>query len=321
MSDNTVAIKLIVILAVIILLANLMGVGAVSPFQGLQDAFSAGPSLPEFIDPFGLKEYVAFVAIPVANRSSSDYWPLAVNGHELYGYDLDEYYRNLESPDGEASYIRSPEGAGYGVLINEPPSMPSDVRISRVEIEIQARTAYANVTVWAWPVSVGGGTFIPAGSSFQNYSSTQFPEVVFSGWENLTSATIIVMDSNNTNAIVDISFIRFSIWVGGQPECSAPAGAWFPVVDELACQFAQGVDWFITALQFVVNALIFGFLYVGGWLVWAGTIIAAFVSGIVNMSLWFLDLEAPAVIQGFFGIMTVAVIGFFFLVIIQVVRG
>lgn len=319
MSDNAASVKLIAVLAVVILLANLMGVGAASPFAGLQAAISNGPALPEFSDPFLLKQYIAHVAIPIDNSTT----PPDLSW--LHGCDLDAYFRCINSMDGNESFIRLPLDDSFNVIMSPGPSgIPDDVRVVRVEVEWQVRTTFANMSV----VGFGTNEKVPivddTWDSFRRLSYTRIPAPPldnFTQWESGSMGIAALWGTGAPGETIDISFARYSLYAAGAPACTSPPGAWFPWLDEVACAIGQAIDWAVTALQFAANAVIYAFQTLGGWLLWIGTVIGSFLEGIVAMSLWFLDLEAPAVIQGFFGIMTVVVIGFFFLTIIQLVRG
>ncbi len=327
MSDNTVVVKLIVVLAVVILLANMMGIGG-SPFASLQNVLSIEPNLPTFQDPFALKEYTAFTSVPVANSDIGPPPPLPVF---LFGCTMADYYQCIESADGDDSFVRIPQGNTMWVKIRPPPEIPSDLRVSRIVVDIQARTEYPNATfVAVFDAQVSVRVFVPREVSsdgivggmldtpFLELTGSALPGAVFT-WP--TDDEFYFGTSGPGVRGLDTSFIRVSFLVGGPVNCTAPAGAWFPWVDEVACAIGQGVEWVLTGIQFVVAGVVFVLQYIAGWAVWLGTVIAAFISGTLGAMVWFLNIDAPDVVKGFFAIMQIAIIGFVFLVFIGLVRG
>lgn len=326
MSDNTVAIKLIVVLATVILLANLMGIGG-SPFASLQNALSIEPDLPTFQDPFLLREYLAFTSVPVANSSvipSSDW---------LYGCSLDYYYQCVESADGDDSFVRIPQNSVTYVKIRPPSDVPEDLRVSRIVVDIQARTEYTNISFFAsFNETVVVRIFVPREVSsdgivdgildtpFLSLTGSALPRFVFD-WTDVPDEFWFGTPAAAGVRSIDVSFVRVNFFLFGPAECEAGEGAWFPWIDEVACAIGQGVEWLLTALQFVVNAVVFTLQYIAGWAIWLGTVIGAFISGTLGAMVWFLNIDAPDTVKAFFAIMQIAIIGFIFLVFMGMVRG
>ncbi len=329
MSDNVVAVKLIAVLAVVILLANLMGLGG-SPFASLQNALSEEPDLTTFQDPFALKEYISFTTVPVAKWSGT---PPPPESDWLFGCTMADYYQCVESADGDNSFVRIPQNSVMYVKIRPPSDVPEDLRVSRIVVDIQARTEYTNISFFAsFNETVVVRIFVPREVSsdgivdgildtpFLSLTGSALPRFVFD-WTDVPDEFWFGTPAAAGVRSIDVSFVRVNFFLFGPAECEAGEGAWFPWIDEVACAIGQGVEWLLTALQFVVNAVVFTLQYIAGWAVWIGTVIAAFISGTLGAMVWFLDIDAPPVIKGFFAIMQIAIIGFIFLVFIGLVRG
>ncbi len=332
MTDYSSAVKLIVVLALVIMLANLMGIGPTSPFASLQDSLQTGPVLPTFQDPFALREYVAHIAIPRVSSESQTTVGIPVPSI-LFGCTQEVYWECIDTPDGNDSYInlRPPNpvtGVPWidAVRITEHPDQPADFRVSRVSVEIQARSADINatVTIALWNAPAGSSVFnIPlprndfVGGPFHNATFNIIP----TGDVNWSVYPQDIITFESSNGTIDLSFVRISFYAGAVPNCLAPAGAWFPALDITGCQIAQFVDWIITGIQFIVNAIIFGFLYLMAWATWFATVIGGFIVGLVGMALWFTALDAPPEIKTFFAIFTVVVVGFLSLIIASLIRG
>ncbi len=333
MSDNVVAIKLVTVLALTIFLANLMGVGAASPFATLQATLSTGPSLPVFNDPFQLRDYVALVITPIGPSNATFLFP-----DGTFGCSSAQYWECMSERD-TSTYITISGSRPFDPVTfrgDDIPDVADDIIVSKVGVEIHYNSrvistirlgvmtsiidtppgfGWSSVPIFnmTLPSSDDWTTEEQVGQPFQRIHLAPLKSQAL----NPIQYSILSVDWED----IDISFLEITIYAGGDPECLSPAGAWFPIVDELACQVGQGVDWFLTGIQFVVNAIVFGFLYLIAWAFWVGTIIGAFITGIIGMALWFLDLDAPPAIQGLLGIFTVACIGFLFLMMLKIVRG
>ncbi len=332
MTDYSAAVKLIAVLALVILLANLMGIGASSPFASLQSSLETGPVLPTFQDPFALREYIAHIAIPRASSESQTTVGIPIPSI-LFGCTQAVYWECIDTDDGDESYIwlRMPDpvtGVPHidAVRITEHPDQPSDFRVSRVSVEIQARSVSVNasVTIALWNAPAGSSVFnIPlprndlAGGPFHNATFNIIP----TGDVNWSAYPQDIITFESANGTIELSFVRISFYAGAVPDCQAPAGAWFPALDITGCQIAQFVDWVITGIQFIVNAIIYGFLYLVAWVIWFGTVVGGFIVGVVSMALWFTAIDAPPEIQTLFAIFTVITIGFLSLVIASLIRG
>lgn len=334
MSESATAVKLIAVLAVVILLASLMGIGAASPFQALQDTVAAGPVLPEFDNPF---LQTASFGERRAISSNGDHLGLGAPAGTV-GCDSADWWECVRFNDQNESYVILDESdtsfvvtftnsiLTYGQIVDVAVTMVcsssnSGVQADRLNtpsffIESDRGVFEGEVLDPAFlcPAFPDWGTVtismpgIPGADARWDESGD-----IESNWQ------IWVLDNGMDNAVVDeqtfITFVQAEVISHGEPPCT---GNWF---ENTGCQLGQFFGAIVKGFQFVINGIIFGVSYIAAWAIWFGTVIGAFVTGIVGLATWFLDLEAPAAIQGFFGIITVTVISFFFLVVARLVRG
>lgn len=316
MTREIILMKLVVVMGIVSLIGSMM-TGDAWAFQELSDAMESEPILPEFEDPFALKAYIAHSGVPVATTVSPP------DEEMLVGCELATYYECINTPDGIESYIIL-EDPSFGVFIPELPSLPPDVRLARIEVEIQAQTFEPNAT--ALVIILTPFTNVlrfhipqsePGSTQFTTLTSIQIPEEP-AAWNSVSNRIDLLSLPSES---VRLSFVRVSLYAAGDPECTAPEGAWFPQLDEFACAIAQAIDWAITSVQFAVNAVIFAFTWLAAWVTWFGAATGAFLTGLATLMTWFLGLDAPPPVLAFFALVTFAPAFLFFVMIISWIRG
>jgi len=351
MSGFLSVIKILAVFGILSLLIGLM-FGGTSPFDDLENTLSVGVSFPAFIDPFTEEtvRITAFAQGPTDNNTNQDEY--SVVGCNDTNYERTEC---LLTRDGDTSYFRAEvdDSAAFNPSFEFNYSNPQFTDVAAadlrgVTVTFTCRTLVSNSTAFPFDLIFASGGepnftaiqgFLGSCPQGNTYSTVvlhrDYPDGVpdsslpFQINSDDEGQALLITSSGGEfgnftvtgEPVAHFTYFRIDIDVVTGADCVPAEGAWFPIVDQIACAIINFASLVWKGIQYVINGISFIAVTVGVVLVFLGQVVFGLLLGIIAMATWFLTVDAPDIVKSIFGIFTITAIAFPILTVARLIRG
>jgi len=343
MGELGTASKIVMVLGVVLLLSNLLTGASLSEWNNLRNVLESGVTFPTFTDPFTPSES-SYPALPDAQRLIETPVPTAFVGCSNTSEGSNEC---LVTNDGDSSYARffqvptPPVGHGFRMNWSQAEYRVLLIpTVRRVELTAVCRTESENTTAarfnlfWDLRPDDLEEAVLRFDCPLDTYTTTRviknYPTGPVCTGPCLTnspfSSGVFDIFINQTDAVGNpvgrVTFLQLNVFLaGGDTDCTAPEGAWFPTLDDLACAvigFAnlvwKGIVWAVNAGTYVILSIV----AIVGFMV--NVAFAFFVALIASFGAIF-NLGAPSPVQEIIDIAVIGMLVFLTFLFVMIIRG
>lgn len=359
MSNGLALAKIVAIIAVVIMFTAALTGTTPSEWTAVQESIAAGIEFPSFWNPFTeeIIRITAFADLPVRYHSSNGYdW----NGEQWIGCEntTSTRARCLATIDGDASFVRVPVDPESGFQTgfsfnysNQDFKNLNATRIRQVVITMHCRTEVngtsalsfftffsydiAFLDILTCPMSAAYGTIIktidfPNGMPVPPLSSgTPFNDDEGFYDPGAAQFQIGTQQRLDDDPIIEnvglpnarFSYIKVEIAYATGDDCSPPDGAWFPVLDEIACAIINFANFVWKGIQLIGSGIAFIILSAVTLIGFIGGIIVNILIGTASVYGTLFSLGAPSPAQEIINVLVIAMAAYLIFIIVSIVRG
>lgn len=352
MSETGTMVRIVMALGMLFLIMGLLNPGDDAAWNNFQAATAQPVVIPKFDDPFQSR---------YAHVFSVNTFPTGSGVHLSTG-DCDDYVDCLRRLDDAFVIFATGDFEGIPVNFTADQSGADQfvysviVRVSCFTVSFDednptkemAIAIPLSVIPEAAPININCPIYTPIHPPF-NPATEDLPVAIQTmtiSWAKETSTTSNIWGAVKDDAGVSIAAIdpksgpdytsppnNFQVYLGyvawemftaEDVSCAedTPEGAWFPWLDEVACNISR----------FTIE-MVKGFLFIGRalwWVVSAAVAVVGFIGGVVvnliiavvtMLSLMFVIPGTPAIVQGLIDIILVGLIVFIVVTVVKLVRG
>lgn len=224
--------------------------------------------------------------------------------------------------DPDDPFWTEPSYTFISVIFNNATAITPIPFVTRVVVRVVCK---ADDRILTTPIIQGvadGATergFCSTSGEFRDIQMTWKPIDSSDTWtELLGGLSVLFIFQGPTDTLVDINYVQVDVFTETQENCAAPAGAWFPWADEIACAIGRGLQAIYNGFLFAVNGVVFAVQVVAHVLY----LIALLVAGFFQMLFFLYALPGtPTWAQIVVDVFVTATLVYIIFIVVKMVRG